>query len=133
MPTTEVHDQSILFGSIPLILISRSLLPDHEALLIGISFLYSGLLISPDLDQAPRSTISRRWGPLRILWTPYGKLLSHRSKLSHSLIGTSLRMLYLFPITLLPLIYFGVDLFPIFFGWAVADLLHYLLDHFFRS
>jgi len=57
-------------------------------------FLVGGLLLSPDLDT--RSNATRRWGPLRWLWWPYRRLLSHRSLISHTpLIGTAGRLLYL--------------------------------------
>jgi len=58
------------------------------------SFLLGGLLLSPDLDT--RSNATRRWGPLRLLWWPYRRLLSHRSVISHTpLIGSAGRLLYL--------------------------------------
>jgi uncharacterized metal-binding protein len=57
-------------------------------------FLLGGLLLSPDLDT--RSNATRRWGPLRLLWWPYRRLLSHRSLVSHTpLIGSAGRLLYL--------------------------------------
>ncbi len=56
-------------------------------------FLFGGLWLSPDLDTISRST--RRWGPLRWLWWPYRRLLSHRSLFSHTpLLGMGLRLLY---------------------------------------
>ena len=58
------------------------------------AFLAGGLLLSPDLDT--RSNATRRWGPLRSLWWPYRRGLSHRSLLSHTpFIGTAGRLLYL--------------------------------------
>ena len=60
----------------------------------GGSFLLGGLLLSPDLDT--RSNATRRWGPLRLLWWPYRRLLSHRSLVSHTpLLGSAGRLLYL--------------------------------------
>jgi uncharacterized metal-binding protein len=57
-------------------------------------FLLGGLLLSPDLDT--RSNATRRWGPLRLLWWPYRRLLSHRSLVSHTpLLGSAGRLLYL--------------------------------------
>jgi uncharacterized metal-binding protein len=64
------------------------------------AFLLGGLWLSPDLDT--HSNATRRWGPLRLLWWPYRRLLSHRSLLSHSpLLGTSLRLLWLALLVLL--------------------------------
>lgn len=60
----------------------------------GGAFLLGGLLLSPDLDT--RSNPTLRWGPLRLLWWPYRRLLRHRSLLSHSpLLGTAGRLSYL--------------------------------------
>ncbi len=60
----------------------------------GLAFLLGGLWLSPDLDTRSRATA--RWGPLRLLWWPYRRLLSHRSLLSHSpLLGTAGRLAYL--------------------------------------
>jgi uncharacterized metal-binding protein len=53
-----------------------------------------GLWLSPDLDTHSRATA--RWGPLRLLWWPYRRLLSHRSLLSHSpVLGSAGRLAYL--------------------------------------
>lgn len=65
----------------------------------GLAFLVGGLWLSPDLDT--RSNPTRRWGPLRLLWWPYRRLLRHRSLLSHSpLLGTAGRLLYLLALLL---------------------------------
>ncbi len=59
-----------------------------------LAFLIGGLWLSPDLDT--RSNPSRRWGPLRLLWWPYRRLLRHRSLFSHSpFLGSGGRLLYL--------------------------------------
>ena len=60
----------------------------------GLAFLIGGLWVSPDLDTP--SNPSRRWGPLRLFWWPYRRLLRHRSLLSHSpFLGSAGRLLYL--------------------------------------
>jgi uncharacterized metal-binding protein len=60
----------------------------------GLAFLLGGLLLSPDLDT--HSNPTRRWGPLRLLWWPYRRLLRHRSLLSHGpLLGSAGRLAYL--------------------------------------
>lgn len=65
----------------------------------SLSFLLGGLWLSPDLDTP--SNPSRRWGPLRLLWLPYRRCLSHRSLLSHSpVLGTAGRLLYLLVVLL---------------------------------
>ena len=40
-----------------------------------VSLLFSGLLLSPDLDLD--SSIYKRWGPFRFIWWPYQKLMPH--------------------------------------------------------
>jgi uncharacterized metal-binding protein len=66
----------------------------------GLGFLLGGLLLSPDLDT--RSNPTRRWGPLRLLWWPYRRCLSHRSLVSHCpLLGTAGRLTYLAGLVLL--------------------------------
>lgn len=66
----------------------------------SVSFLIGGLLLSPDLDT--RSNATRRWGPLKWLWWPYRRFLSHRSLISHTpVIGTAGRLLYLSVLLLL--------------------------------
>lgn len=60
----------------------------------AIGCVVGGYWLSPDLDI--RSHPFQRWGPLRIIWIPYQKLIRHRSTWSHGpLIGTTLRVLYL--------------------------------------
>lgn len=72
-----------------------ALSPLATTLLMVGAYLFSGLLLSNDLDIASR--IYKRWGPLRLLWYPYQRLMPHRSPLSHGLIvGPVLRVLYLY-------------------------------------
>jgi len=60
----------------------------------AIACLVGGCLLSPDLDI--RSLPFQRWGPLRVIWIPYQKLIRHRSPWSHApVIGTTMRVVYL--------------------------------------
>ena len=69
--------------------------PLMTSLFIVAAYLFSGLLLSNDLDISSR--IYRRWGPFRIVWYPYQRLLPHRSMWSHGLfIGPVLRVVYLY-------------------------------------
>jgi uncharacterized metal-binding protein len=64
----------------------------NTAVLVG-SYLFSGIMFSPDLDTASRPY--RRWGPLRWIWLPYRGLVPHRSWVSHSVVlGPIVRVLY---------------------------------------
>jgi uncharacterized metal-binding protein len=69
--------------------------PFGATLLVVGAYLFSGLLLSNDLDIASR--IYRRWGPFRLLWYPYQRLIPHRSFWSHGIVvGPVLRVLYLY-------------------------------------
>lgn len=99
MPDGKTHDTLTVLGAalaVPawLLLAPPDFRADYAACatLAG-STLFSGLMLSPDLDLD--SSIYQRWGPLRFLWLPYQKLIPHRSPLSHSvLLGPVLRVLY---------------------------------------
>lgn len=96
MPATAVHDRITLISAAALVP-AAVLLPSENrwisaALVVG-AHLLSGLLFSCDLDVD--SVEYRRWGPLRLIWFPYMRIVSHRSWLSHGLIiGPLLRLLY---------------------------------------
>jgi uncharacterized metal-binding protein len=95
MPSGQTHDRITLW-SLPVvtglaIAFTRS---GNLTLLISGGFLFSGLMLSPDLDLNSRPFM--RWGWLRWIWIPYQKSMRHRSVFSHGpIIGTTLRILYL--------------------------------------
>lgn len=95
MPSGQTHDRITLW-SLPVvtglaIAFTRS---GNLTLLISGGFLFSGLMLSPDLDLKSRPF--QRWGWLRWIWIPYQKSMRHRSVFSHGpIIGTTLRILYL--------------------------------------
>lgn len=93
----------------------------------------ANLFVHPDLDQAEIRTLKRPW---LISWWPYGKLIKHRSPLSHfPVIGTLGRVLY---ITLVVALVGQIMRVPaptlkyeakfIIAGLMMADTLHYLAD-----
>ena len=99
---------------------------ERELTAFTLSYTCASLLLSPDLDLA-RSAPARRWGALRILWTPYALLFRHRG-LSHSLLlGPLTRLLYLgglAALTLLALHYLaGVPLPHQVPGWLPGPVL----------
>ncbi|MEA5467980.1 metal-binding protein [Spirulina sp. 06S082] len=98
MPSGRIHDRITLWCLPWLVLLTFLLTRSGElTLLAAAGFLFSGLMFGPDLDIY--SVQFKRWGWLRWIWIPYQKALSHRSQLSHGLlIGTILRLLYLFVI-----------------------------------
>ena len=94
MALGQQHDRATWLLALPFGVLWAPWLGPGGALTAGLSFLIGGLWLSPDLDT--RSNPSRRWGPLRVLWWPYRRLLRHRSLLSHSpLLGSAGRLLYL--------------------------------------
>jgi uncharacterized metal-binding protein len=107
------------------------------------AYLFSSLLLSPDLDLH-KNLARRRWGPLGFIWAPYSKLFKHRG-ISHSLVlGPLTRLVYLgigFGAVLLGLSYVGLALPPelpvtvgqqtllaLGAGLYLPNVLHVLLD-----
>jgi uncharacterized metal-binding protein len=97
MPSGKVHDRitvTTAMLSVPAwyLLASTTTLPVYVGAIAA--YIFSGYLLSDDLDT--NSLALKRWGLLRFIWTPYRKLIPHRSWLSHGLIvGPFLRVLYL--------------------------------------
>ena len=96
MPPTRTHDLITLGGAALLVPVSLFVPSDNRWLSCAVAtgaHLLSGLLFSNDLDVA--GVELRRWGPLRWIWWPYGRLIPHRSWLSHGLVvGPLLRLVY---------------------------------------
>jgi len=94
MASGRAHDRATWLLALPFGLLWWPWLGPTGAGAGGLAFLLGGLWLSPDLDT--RSNPTRRWGPLRLLWWPYRRLLRHRSLLSHSpFLGSTVRLLYL--------------------------------------
>lgn len=94
MASGQQHDRATWWLALPFGLLWAPWLGLAGVVAAGLAFLLGGLWLSPDLDT--RSNPTRRWGPLRLLWWPYRRLLRHRSLLSHSpLLGSSVRLAYL--------------------------------------
>ena len=68
---------------------AQTLLPAFVA-----AYLFSSLLLSPDLDLA-RSGPQSRWGLFRALWLPYAGLFRHRGLSHNPLFGPLSRAAYL--------------------------------------
>jgi uncharacterized metal-binding protein len=105
MPSGKVHDRITVAAAVAAVPLWWACMPPvqqpkdvTEAGALVAATLFSGLLLSPDLDLD--SSIYRRWGPFRFLWWPYQKAMPHRSALSHSfVIGPALRLIYFLLVT----------------------------------
>lgn len=94
MSSGKIHDQAILLATPVLGLAVCGSAGFPIALAATTGYVFGGFYLSPDLDTKSRPW--RRWGPLRMLWEPYRRLVPHRSFLSHSpIVGSAIRLLYL--------------------------------------
>nr|AUG32369.1 hypothetical protein PLO_373 [Paulinella longichromatophora] len=120
------HDKYNYLWSLPFALLCSLEMGWSGFIVGGGSFLIGGFWLSPDLDIS--SNPSRRWGPFKILWTPYRKLLRHRSILSHTfLLGTTSRLIYI--ATLLSLF---LNLFS-YAGFPLVNFDLFLSDNFVKT
>lgn len=100
MPPGKTHDQIAIISLLPTLLIGYYVFKDAGlALTLTLTTMIAALMLSPDLDT--KSANYYRWGILRFMWIPYRKIVSHRSKLSHSfIIGPLIKIIYLLIIIL---------------------------------
>ena len=137
--------------SVPLAIANPFNIPYLISFNIGI---LSGVVFNPDLDFAHRAFSFKnpkrvepvkRWGPLAIIWAPYGFFIPHRSFLSHGpIISTLIRVGYFIGCLWLashlrwvgdfidfPWILDSLDD-PRFIFWLIglagADIIHLLMD-----
>jgi len=106
-----------------------------------VAYLFSMLLLSPDLDLA-KSDSYRRWGPLRWLWAPYAAAFRHRRISHHPLFGPITRIAYVGLLALIGLlVYLLVSrtaapritiptnlVFAVLIGLYLPNLTHILAD-----
>lgn len=154
MASGKIHDKFTKQITFPLSLtLAAVLFPIVGWLGSGIGFVLSYLgfslqrVMTPDLDVDAGFygffLIQKNLGKLaaffwRVFWYPYARFLPHRGFFSHSpLFSTLFRMIYLFIIPSVVVIYFtGFNVFFywdfwIYFGYGIicADLGHLLLDY----
>ena len=100
MSSGRDHDQQTKLWRIPFGLAISIVLGLQNGIISSLAFWIGGIFLSPDLDT--NSLCLKRWGIFGIIWSPYRKLIPHRSLLSHGpFIGTLLRLVYLITITYL--------------------------------
>jgi uncharacterized metal-binding protein len=109
MPSGKVHNLINTLALVALaggygLAVEQKLLPmlPDAALAFAVAFAAGTFLLSPDLDLAEQSVGPKKaWGPLGVLWVPYGMVMTHRGT-SHSwVIGPLTRLLYLAALLLL--------------------------------
>ncbi len=105
------------------------------------AYLFSMLLLSPDLDLA-KSDSYRRWGPLRWLWAPYAAAFRHRRISHHPLFGPITRIAYVGVLALGALAIYSLAahrvaprlvlptslVFAVLIGLYLPNLIHILID-----
>lgn len=92
----------VLLGS-GIYLLAGRLVPELYVGLFLSSYLFSSLLLSPDLDLRG-SDPYRRWGAASVLWRPYAHFFRHRAISHHIIFGPLTRIAYLGGIVSLALI-----------------------------
>ena len=117
MPSGTIHDRITLWTLPWISSITYGVTHNGDlTLLVSGGFLFSGLMFGPDLDI--RSIQFKRWGWLKVIWTPYQRMLRHRSLFSHGpILGTCIRVLYLLFVIAWVAI-FVVGLAQLFFGFT---------------
>jgi len=137
MPDGRTHERTnLLLGACGFSLLAwQGALPPELLFAGAAGFMVGTFLVTPDMDQAGKggSRALRRWGPLALLWLPYGLVFKHRG-LSHLWpLGALTRLLYLLLLAF-PLLGPNLDwlssppALAFFAGFFLADLLHVLLD-----
>ena len=94
MPSGKTHDAVTFLLSAPVFGVTYLALGDLRiAGIIGLGFLFGGLMFGPDLDTVSKQY--SRWGFFKVLWFPYRNFFKHRSRWSHGMMfGTLLRVVY---------------------------------------
>src|SRR4051794_21559906 len=94
MPNANTHDAITFLLAVPAAI--AGYIMTHSVVsgsVVGIAFLFGGLMFGPDLDTASRQY--SRWSVLKFLWFPYRHFFKHRSRFSHGLVfGALIRVIY---------------------------------------
>jgi uncharacterized metal-binding protein len=138
MSEWKTHDKVTLL-LFPIILGMGWLLFGYYSLIIGISFLFSGLAFNGDLDI--KSKIYNRWFILKWIWIPYQQF-GHRSIWTHGIIlGTIIRVLWIgvpiigimsimgYSTLIMPfIITYKIELILVLIGLEVGNISHTFMD-----
>ena len=99
MPSGKTHLRIeavilVLWSGLSVYLVLREWITTSQALLFLGSYLFSMILMSPDLDLS-KSDAFYRWGVLRWIWLPYVWIFRHRQMSHHPLLGPLSRIVYI--------------------------------------
>ena len=99
MPSGKTHLRIeavilVLWSGLSVYLVLREWITTSQALLFLGSYLFSMMLMSPDLDLS-KSDAFYRWGVLRWIWLPYVWIFRHRQMSHHPLLGPLSRIVYI--------------------------------------
>jgi uncharacterized metal-binding protein len=104
MPSGRVHLRIEMFGLGVCVLgvaylVWRGAIDRRLGEVFLLSYLFSSLFLSPDLDLR-QSSAAKRWGVGRFLWLPYARIFRHRALSHHLFLGPLTRIGYLSAIVL---------------------------------
>jgi len=94
MPSGRTHDAITFSLAAPAAAVGYAFTGSVvSAAVVGVSFVFGGLMFGPDLD-----TVSRQyscWSVFKFLWFPYRSFFRHRSRFTHGLVfGALIRVVY---------------------------------------
>ncbi len=143
MPDGKTHEHANLALVPASALLVATAFPPEQALAYLAGGLFGTFWVTPDLDLSAHNAEVRPlryWGPLKVIWVPYGIVFRHRG-LSHTwIVGPLSRLLYLALAAALLLNLLGASGFqlpldpvrpylPAFAaGYFVAQWVHLVLD-----
>lgn len=96
MPSGTTHQRTEMIALPALVggAIYGDLLTPAEIAIFTGAYVFSSLLLSPDLDLKVNSA-RRRWGPLGFIWAPYARAFKHRQTSHDLVIGPLTRLAHL--------------------------------------
>ena len=133
MSDGQAHDaHGIVFAAICTPILAFSTGSTEIGICSGLGVIFGALWLSPDLDLK-QSRPFKRWGPLRIFWWPYARLMPHRGLSHHWFWGPLGRLVYLTAFLLpLWLLAGGGELSPLLItflcGTIFGNWIHLLAD-----
>ncbi len=122
MPSGKTHDAVTFLLAIPAAIACYAFTHSvASSCVIGVAFVFGGLMFGPDLDTVSRQY--SRWWSFRFLWYPYRKFFKHRSRFSHGLIfGALIRVIYFLGIITL-LAFAGVYIYAAYSGGRMPGII----------